>query len=202
MTDKFTTVLFDLGRVLVNIDFDAFPLSLGIDPKLVQKEEKAAVGRLVVRYETGRLTSDEFFQELGDFFDNRFSQEHLMEAWNSIIRDENSAIVPIVEAIQVRYDTAVLSNTSPTHIQKAMETTTILRRFPRQFLSFQLGAVKPARELYDRVIRELSVEPAGIVLIDHIAENVDAASRCGMVGILYTGVPTLEEDLHNLGLLT
>jgi glucose-1-phosphatase len=199
MMNKVTTVLFDLGRVLIDIDFDAFPRSLGIDPGLVRREEKAVVGRLVLRYETGRLSSDKFFKELGNFFQNRFGKAQLEEAWNAIIREENSAIRPIVDAIQVRYDTAVLSNTSPTHFQKAIETTTILNKFSKRYLSFQIGAVKPSPEIFRHVVQDLSADPSAIALIDDVAENVEAAGKYGMVGILYTDVPSLVKDLHKLG---
>jgi len=202
MMNKFTAVLFDLGKVLIDIDFDAFPRSLGIDPIHVQQQDKAAVGRLVVRYETGRLTSAEFFKELGDFFQNRFSREQLGKAWNAIIKEENSAIVPIVDRVQARYVTAVLSNTSPTHIQKALDTTAILNKFSKRYLSFQIGAVKPDPEIFNYVLRDLSTDPSAIVLIDDIPENVKAASQCGMVGILFTDVSGLEKDLHKLGILT
>ena len=200
-TNKFTAVLFDLGRVLINIDFDAFPRSLGIVPAEVRPEDRRGVGRLVVGYETGRLTSDEFFERLGLFFESRFNREQLVGAWNAIIREENSAIVPTVESVQDRYLTAVLSNTSPTHIQKALETSTILKRFSKRYLSFQIGFVKPSPEIFSYVIRDLSVEPSAVVLIDDIAENVEAAARCGMVGILFTDVPKLQHDLLNLGIL-
>lgn len=197
----FSTVLFDLGRVLINIDFDAFPRSLGIDPASARLDEKTAVGRLAVRYETGRLTSDEFFKALGELFHQRYNQAQLVAAWNSIIREENSAIVPIVNAVQARYGTAVLSNTSPTHFKKSYDTTTILKKFSKQYLSYQIGAVKPDPEVYAYVIRDLSAEPSTIVLIDDVAENVKAAAQCGMTAILFESVSELEKDLRQCGIL-
>lgn len=174
---------------------------MGIEPTQVQREEKEVVGRLVVRYETGRLTSDEFFEELGDLFQHRYTREHLLKAWNAIIKEENYSIVPIVEAIQASHKSAVLSNTSPTHIRKALETTTILQKFPKRYLSFEIGAVKPDRAIFDFVIRDLSDEPATIALIDDVAENVRAAEECGMVGILFTDLPNLRRDLRKFGIL-
>jgi HAD superfamily hydrolase (TIGR01509 family) len=198
---KYSTILFDLGRVLVNIDFDAFPRSLGIDPEHARLDKKTAVGRLAIRYETGRLTSDEFFETLGELFHGRYTREQLVAAWNAIIREENSAIVPIVDAVQARYSTAVLSNTSPTHFQKAYDTTTIIKKFSNRYLSFQIGAVKPDPEVYNYVLRDLSTEPSTIVLIDDVAENVEAAGRCGMVGILFEDVAKLEKDLRGRRIL-
>ena len=62
--NKFSVVLFDLGRVLMNIDFDAFPRGLGLAPEHANPEDRKAVGRLVVQYETGRLSTDAFLRKL------------------------------------------------------------------------------------------------------------------------------------------
>jgi putative hydrolase of the HAD superfamily len=104
--------------------------------------------------------------------------------------------LPIVDAVQARCRTAVLSNTNPIHFQKSSDGTTILKKFSKRYLSFQIGAVKPDPEIYRYVVRDLSVEPSTIVLIDDVAENVKAAGQCGMVGILFENVSKLEKDLR------
>ncbi len=198
---KISVVVFDLGRVLVHIDFDAFPRSLGIDPSRARPKEKDAVEHLAMQYETGQLTTNRFFDHLSGVFEGRYSQEELLTAWNAIIGEENKPMLPIVVAVQERYETAILSNTSPVHFQKAYETTTIIKRFSRRYLSYQMGAAKPSFAVFGRLIEDLPAEASSILFIDDVAENVDAALECGIVAILYEGVGKLEKDLKKLGVL-
>ena len=198
---KISVVVFDLGRVLVHIDFDAFPRSLGIDPKRARRKEKDAVEQLAMRYETGQLTTDRFFDHLGEVFEGRYTKEELLTAWNAIIGEENKPMLPIVEEVQARYETAILSNTSPVHFQKAYDNTSIIKRFSRRYLSYQMGAAKPSFAVFRRLIEDLPAAGSSILFIDDVQENVDAALKCGIVAILYDGVGKLEIALRRLEVL-
>jgi glucose-1-phosphatase len=191
-----TTVLFDLGRVLVNIDFNAFPRVLGIERNHTNHVDEKAIEQLAIQYETGRIGTEQFFGSMDEVFKGKYTREQLVNAWNAIIQEENSAIVPIVDAIQARYQTAILSNTSPTHFQKSRDSAAIVKRFSKFYLSFQIGASKPNLAVYQYVIRDLSVEPSSLLFIDDIPENVAAAQKCGMEGIVFQGAPRLEAEMH------
>ena len=191
---EISTVIFDLGRVLVNIDFDAFPRALGIDRKHADKTVEAAVERMAVQYETGKIGTDQFLESLEKIFLGKFSREQLLAAWNAIIEEENAAMLPIVDAVQARYQTAILSNTSPTHFIKAYDTTAIIKKFSKRYLSFQIGSMKPDPVVYNYVIRDLSAAPSSILFIDDISENITAAMKCGIQGLLYTDIPHLKAD--------
>ena len=199
--NRFSVILFDLGRVLVNIDFDAFPRGLGLAPEHANPEDRRSVGQLVVQYETGRIATDAFLRKLAALLGGRYSEERLLNAWNAIIQEDNAAIAPIVEEVQSRYRTAVLSNTSPTHFQKALAESRLLKRFTKHYLSYQIGAMKPDPAVFEYVIRDLAVQPGEVVFIDDIAENVAAANKQGLVGIIFEGIPDLQRNLRKLGIL-
>ena len=191
-----TTVIFDLGRVLVNIDFEAFPRVLGIERNCTNHVDEKAIEQLAIQYETGRIGTEQFFGSMDKVFKGKYTREQLANAWNAIIQEENSTIAPIVDAIQARYQTAILSNTSPTHFQKSRDTTAIVKKFSKLYLSFQIGATKPNPAVYQYVIRDLSVEPSSLLFIDDIAENITAAQKCGIEGILFQDAHRLETEMH------
>ena len=201
LSSKIQVVVFDLGRVLVHIDFDAFPRSLGIDPKQAHRSDKEAVEQLVLQYERGQLTTDCFLDLLNEVFEHRYSKEQLLTAWNAIIGKENTSMLPIVDAIQPRYETAILSNTSPSHFQKAFETTSIIKKFSKRFLSYEMGAMKPSFTVYRRLVKDLPAEASSILFIDDVPENIESAQKYGIVAILYEGVDKLEKDLQKIGIL-
>ncbi|HTR81539.1 MAG TPA: HAD family phosphatase [Bacteroidota bacterium] len=194
-------IIFDLGRVLVNIDFDAFPRSLGIDPRHPDPQEKSATEKLAFQYETGKLSTNVFFEKLSEIFHGRYTREQLIVAWNAIIVDENSPMIPIVDAAQKRYRTAILSNTSPTHFEKTYTSTAIIKRFSTYYLSYRLGMAKPDSRIYDYIIQDVGTDPSRIVFIDDVAENITASRDSGITSILFENVPTLKNELLLMGIL-
>ena len=194
--DKIKTVVFDIGGVLVNIDHSAFPRLLGIKRGRGSHVDEQAIERLAREYEIGRIGTEDFFWMMDEFFKGKYTREKLKNAWNAIVVEENSAIIPIVSAIQGSYQTAILSNTNPTHFHKSCNTAAILKKFSRFYLSFQIGAAKPDLAAYQFVIRDLSAEPSSFLFIDDIPENVAAAVKCGMDGIVFKDVSRLHSDLR------
>ncbi|HTX17284.1 MAG TPA: HAD family phosphatase [Bacteroidota bacterium] len=201
MSDKFEAVLFDLGNVLVRIDFDAFPRALGLDPAQTRPDSRTVVGKLSARYETGTISTDEFFGQLSELLGGRFGRDELESAWNAIIGEENEEMVPIVDEVRQEHTIALISNTSPIHLIRSEETMPVLRRFSKRYLSYEVGAAKPSVAMYRHVVEDLGVDPSAVVLIDDVRENVDGAIRCGLVGILFRDVIGLREELHELRIL-
>lgn len=197
----FSVIMFDLGRVLVDLDFDAFPRLLGFERSDANPVVKTTIERLAIRYETGNVTTEQFFNSLDKILQHKYRREDLLEAWNAIIGEENSAILPIVDSVQLRYKTAILSNTSPTHFQKALDTSPMLRKITKRYLSYEIGAMKPNLTVYKHVIQDLKADPSTILFIDDISENIIAAQQCGMGGILFTDPIRLKRDLESINIL-
>ena len=194
--DKIKTVIFDIGGVLVNIDFDAFPRLLGIERSRVSHVDEQAIERLAKEYEIGHIGTEEFFGMMDEIFKGKYTREKLENAWNATVVEENSTIIPIVDAIQGSYQTAIMSNTNPMHFQKSVETAGMVKKFSRLYLSFQIRATKPDPVAYQYVIRDLSAKPSSLLFIDDLAENVAAAVKCGMEGIVFKDVSSLYSELR------
>ncbi|MDD8019426.1 MAG: HAD family phosphatase [Bacteroidota bacterium] len=198
MNTDITVILFDLGRVLMHIDFDAFPNALDLSSEDQRAPYRTATAKLTRVYETGKITTEEFLEALYVLFESRYSKEKILEAWNSIIVEDNLEIIPLVKKIQQQYVTAILSNTCESHWQKVIKISPLTRSFHHTFTSFHLGAMKPERIVYETVCTALSVQPRNVLFIDDLQENVDGAISAGMKGILFSGVEKLTKELTNL----
>jgi putative hydrolase of the HAD superfamily len=66
---------------------------------------------------------------------------------------------------------------------------------PHRVYSGRIGLVKPGREIYDHLARELRADPAGVVFVDDRPENVEGARLAGMTGILHTTAAALRAAL-------
>lgn len=186
--------MFDLGRVLMHIDFDAFPNTLGLYTEETRKPYQLSIGKLWKVHETGKMTTDEFLDSLYVIFEGRFTKEKILEAWDGIIVEDNVSIVPFVRRVQKRYRTAILSNTSPSHWKKVMAISSLARSIPAAFTSFDIGAMKPDPAAYRHAVKALGVLPHEILFIDDLKENIDGAIACGMKGIVYTDPASLERN--------
>jgi putative hydrolase of the HAD superfamily len=194
--DKIKTVIFDIGGVLANIDIDAFPRLIGIERGRGNHIDERAIERMTKEYEQGRVDTEEFFGMMHEIFKGKYTREKLENAWNATVVEENSAIIPIVNAIQASYQTAILSNTNPAHFQKSCDTAAIVKKFSRLYLSFQIGASKPDAAAYQYVIRDLSADPSSLLFIDDLEENVAAAVKCGMQGIVFKDASGFNSELR------
>ncbi len=194
MNRDIKVILFDLGRVLMHIDFNAFPHGLG----LITKEQRARydeirIQRYVHEYETGKIDTKQFLDSLYESFNKNFSREKILDAFNKIIVEDNQEIIPFVQQVKRKYRIAILSNTSPCHWEKVMSVSSVVKLFPDAFTSFQLGAMKPEKIVYEKVCASLNVQPHEVLFIDDLKENVDGAVEAGMKGIEFTSKDNLEK---------
>ena len=73
--------------------------------------------------------------------------------------------------------------------------------FAYRFLSFEMGMVKPDREIFDAVATQLPVPRAHVLFLDDNAVNVDEAARAGYVTRHVRGLDEARGALRELGVL-
>ncbi|MFA6456304.1 MAG: HAD family phosphatase [Bacteroidota bacterium] len=197
MEKNISVVLFDLGRVLMHIDFDAFPNGLGLTtPSLRSQYDQKKVQQTVRSYETGNSSTEEFFDSLYAIFQQQFSREQIRNAFDGIIVSDNVEIVPFVEQIRQQYRIAILSNTCESHWEKVLRISSVIKMFPDTFTSFHLGVMKPEKNIFEKVCALLHVEIGSVIFIDDLQENVDGARAAGMKGIVFHNADQLQKDFQ------
>lgn len=197
------TVIFDLGQVLVQFDNRLFfeRLTAHTDRSI---EEIRAIAHendeLLRLFDTGRIPPEEFYERaaralgldigFGDFF----------AAYNDVF----SVIAPtlaLAKRLKPRVKLVLLSNTDVMRYTHIDQTFPELRIFDAAVLSFRLGRMKPDPEIYREALRRAGTAAERSVFVDDLAENVAAAERLGITGILFTSPEALESRLSRLGLL-
>ena len=73
--------------------------------------------------------------------------------------------------------------------------------FERSFASHELGIRKPAREIYEHVLRDMAVAPADVTFFDDQKPNVEAALQLGINAHRVEGIDELRACLLDLGCL-
>jgi HAD superfamily hydrolase (TIGR01509 family) len=192
MNNEHKVILFDLGRVLMNIDFEAFPNALGLFTKEQRAPFEVPVQKIIFLYELGKITTEEFLDTLYLIFEERFTRGQILEAFDAIIVNDNPEIIHFVQSVQKKYSIAVLSNTSPSHWEKILRVSSLIKLFPNTFTSFQLGALKPEKIVYEKVCQALKVQPHEVLFIDDLKENIDGAIAAGMHGVVFRSIDSIK----------
>ncbi len=194
-------VLFDLGNVLVRYMPESFWEVLGIAEKEQQERYKKDVTAVAARFESGRITTQKFLDELGAIFGGEFDNEQLRQATASVLTDPIPGMEGILQRVSQRAVTALVSNTNEFHYAYCLHAIPALQLLPKHFLSFRMGVMKPDRAFYEHVTNELRIEPSEALFIDDIRENVEEAERFGMKGIVFQGPELLRAALKTMKIL-
>lgn len=204
MMQPVRAIVFDLGKVLVEFDY-------GIaGRKLAQRATMAAaeLGRflvhvpLIVRYETGLISSEEFYHEV------RKASGYLgdMEEFASLFADIFTPIEPMIQLhAQLRragFRTYIFSNTNELAIRFIRKNFEFFANFDDYILSYEHQSMKPDSRLYEVVEAKTAARGAEIVYVDDRPENIEAGAARGWRVILQESPEKTRAAIEQLGLLT
>ncbi|MFQ3670071.1 MAG: HAD family phosphatase [Verrucomicrobiia bacterium] len=178
---KISTIIFDLGKVLIDFDYRVALHRVAQRSELTREEVDELAYRdhsRVVRYERGELTTEAFFSEQKEAFRFQGTTKELQEIWCDIF-------APIEEHIRMArclaeyYPLGLMSNISEAHIEYLEGRHDFFSVFRERIYSCRAGCVKPDREIYDQALERLGANRFETLFIDDLEANVMAASTMG-----------------------
>lgn len=189
-------VIFDLGRVLIDIDISQGLLSnIGVCNS--EAINILAENEAFVAYSTGNIDPECFFYKVKEYFNLQLDYAEFKALWCNIF-SQMSGMEELVTSLGEQYPLGLLSDTDPLHWKY------ISRNFPwigssfnNPVLSFNTGVLKPHPSAFEHAVAVLGVKPKECVFIDDLQKNIDGANQFGLNGILFRGRDKLIEDLSN-----
>ncbi len=190
MSVRIKNVMFDLGVVLVHLDYapavqQALPWC---DPGRVNHSGHffSLLGRtpLVDAYERGEMTDRQFFQHFVDHTGFRGTFEEFVTIWRGIFR-ENTPMVDFGRELARTYPVYFMTNASDLHVPWIFGHMPRLNFHRDVAASWELRAGKPDPVFYERALARFGVTAQESLFIDDRPENVDSARALGFTGILY-----------------
>jgi putative hydrolase of the HAD superfamily len=103
--------------------------------------------------------------------------------------------------VRERVPVGCLSNTNSAHWDEHFGTWPIKDMFDFRFLSYELGLLKPDRDLFDRVAQLVPAPTERILFLDDNQLNVDGALDAGFTAVRVRGVAEAEQALVDAGVL-
>lgn len=194
-------VLFDLGGVLYDFaGVDAMRSLSGIDDE--DELWRRWLGCPWVRtFERGGCSAEEFAAGVVDEWGLSIPPDEYLRSFRSWLRGPLDGAHELLHETRGVVRVGCLSNTNALHWEDFDRRWGLPNGLDAQFLSFELGSVKPDREIFDRVADELAVPRNRIFFLDDNAINVDGAMAAGFRARRAVGVEGARAQLRAVGVL-
>jgi haloacid dehalogenase superfamily, subfamily IA, variant 3 with third motif having DD or ED len=201
--ENITTVIFDLGRVLVRLNTDGerfgeLMRSVGVEPG--QAFRQFWLQGDVHRHMTGELSPQAFYDAARENFGLSTSYESFVEGWCDLF-----APMPGMEElfgeVAGRYRVGILSDTDPLHWRAIRAMLPWLAAVERPTLSYEVGYLKPHPEMFAAAARNCGSAKEECLFIDDLTGNVDGARYFGMQALVFNGLEKLRRDLRQVKVL-
>ncbi|MEW6281330.1 MAG: HAD family phosphatase [Candidatus Eremiobacterota bacterium] len=197
-------VLFDIGGVVVECDLERY-LHRAVGVFACEQPLKAELARGVRDLETGKLTSFEFWDRVGQRLmlsgeGRRGRPRHFRNLFRNPMLDSLKLNRPLLWLCQMMARNGItvgaVSNTIEDHARILTEHGAYAPFHPC-ILSCRVGHRKPDPEMYRLAAREAGASPYQCLMVDDNGDNLPSASRLGMSTHHYKDVRALATALAN-----
>ena len=196
-------LLFDLGRVVLDIDFSkaitCWAGHAGCPPEtIVARYVRDEAYRL---HEMGKISDEAYFASLRSALGIGISDAQFLEGWNAIFAGEMPDIAQHLARAAQKMPLYAFSNTNRPHVEHfSQEYAELLGHFREMYLSSSIGLRKPDAEAFDHVVASMGVPAERIVFFDDLAENVEGARARGLTAVHVTSPHDVGNALRALGI--
>ena len=197
-------IIFDLGGVLLNIDY-ALTEQAFVDAGIANFADmytQLGQSDLFDRLETGKIGHEEFVRAITDLCAVPISEEKVIQCWNAMLLDFPLRRLQLLQQLRLYYDLVLLSNTNEIHeaaFNKILESDRGIPNigvfFDRVYFSHRVGMRKPNRDIFERILEECSFKPEHTLFIDDSPQHIATAKELGIQTIYLEKGMTIEEHI-------
>ncbi len=182
---KITTIIFDLGGVILNLDQDrtlrAFK-RLGVD-----LEDINEMSSIFCDFETGKINAADFRQALITHLKGNATEQQIDDAWNAMLLDLPAQRLNYLKFLRKNFNVHLLSNTNSIHIDAFNKYLTEehpnldwFGLFDKVYYSYEIGLRKPNTDIYEFVLKDNNLKPHQCIFIDDMKANLNGANQVGL----------------------
>lgn len=195
-------LLFDLGGVLIEVDFDRVFEAWA-------RAGRVPVARIAARFafdqhyeahERGAIELDEYCVHLRSALGLALADEELLAGWNCIFGAPVPGMQALLEQLARLHPLYIFSNTNRTHVAHWQPRyRALLAPISAVYCSCDLGVRKPDVEAFLTVAKRIGVEPQRIAFFDDHAVNVAGARSAGLLAKEVHSAAEVREALAQFG---
>ncbi len=193
MKGPYKAILFDLGGVLIDIDYQATErafIDLGVHD-FAARYTQFAQEDLFDLFETGQISPQHFINKLLPITSPGTSPNQVYAAWNAMLGQFPPEKIEFLLMISKTTPIFMLSNTNAIHwdivIQRWKNSCklTLDQVFQTIFLSHEIKRRKPQPSTFDWVLEQMGMKPDEVLFIDDSPQHVEGAKLAGLNAVLY-----------------
>ena len=183
-------IIFDLGNVIIDIDFDlTFRQFSKLSSQYSWEEVRYFIKEKCIweDYEKGLVDDEQFRETLRNELKIKASDKELDRAFCGLLQKIQPERIELLQRLSKKYRLFILSNTSNIHfkeVEKFLFESSGIRDFnqifEKVFLSFEMGKLKPELEIYQQVLKEANLQAHETLFLDDMLINLEAAATIGI----------------------
>lgn len=181
---KIKNLLFDLGGVLLNIDYnktaDAFK-KLGVH-QFDELYSQAGANHLFEALETGEISETDFYKAIHKYCHPSATQQQIEIAWNAMLIEFRIESLDYLTVLKAKYNIYLLSNTNSIHLKafsKIFKDETgkanLDDYFIKAYYSHKINKRKPYTATYQFVLDDAGIIAEETLFIDDSINNIEGA---------------------------
>lgn len=181
-------IIFDLGGVIMNLDV----------PKTISALQNIGITDIVNKtghhykysffydFEIGKVSEQEFLNELSNLSTEAPSDVEIQNAWNAMIFDIPKDRIDFIKRLKTDYNIYLLSNTNAIHQKKFLDEFEKAQGFKfntlfeKAYYSHEIKIRKPDEAIFTYVLKDSELKAEESMFIDDSIDNIKAAENLGI----------------------
>ena len=198
---KIRAILFDLGKVLVDFNFETGleALHAACSISRNQLEEVLWDEHCIRRYERGEISTSEFHAYLCRTANLKMDLAGFRRTWSSVFLPGLVVSERLLAALKRDYPLILVSNTNEVHIDFVRSNYRLLDYFDHHVLSYEVGSLKPDRKIFEHAIAASGHPAEALFFTDDRDENISMAAQLGMQAHCFKNEAQLVAALQQAG---
>jgi FMN phosphatase YigB (HAD superfamily) len=206
MSNSYSAIIFDLGGVVLNLNYDLTVQAF----QDLSKENFSALyaqsqqDKIFDQFEIGQITAKEFRDYMRSFMGQSYSDDTIDKAWNAMLLDLPIERIKLIEQLKKHYKVYLFSNTNEIHLNAFKkiisdqhgDSDLLEKLFDQAYYSHVVGKRKPNAEAFETVLNQHGLVASETLFIDDSIQHIEGAQKLGLQTI-----HLVNKDILDLNLL-
>lgn len=188
MDKNIKNIVFDLGGVLVDLDFKSTINGLQKAGFTNVKEQLQAFDQdgIFKKFELGEISAGEFRTSIRENSKVSLTDEEVDSLWNLMLLEIPREKLELILDLRSKYMVYLLSNTNSIHWDYVCKNAFNYRGFrvedyfEETFLSYEMHLAKPDQAIFEKMLQDANLLAEETLFIDDSEANCKAAREVGI----------------------
>jgi putative hydrolase of the HAD superfamily len=176
-----TTIVFDIGNVLVDFRWKAYLEGCGYSEDITRKVSNATVmNPRWKKWDRGDIKGEEMIEQC--CLEEPKAEREIRRLFTDLrqLVTEFDYAADLIKTLKDNgYKVYLLSNYADSHFNMAKEHFSFIRYVDGGVISYEVNHIKPEPEIYEALIDKYQLDPAKTVFLDDLTDNLEAAKAFG-----------------------